>query len=114
MGFELDSEKRRRLGYNLIDHIDHYFETLHTRPVQLPEEERSFEELQNALPELGSDAVRVLDDLCRELINRGFHVPSANYFGLMNPTPTYIGVLAEALVAALNPQLSTLARSQLA
>ena len=26
-------------------------------------------------------------------------------FGLMNPTPTYIGVLAEALVAALNPQL---------
>jgi glutamate/tyrosine decarboxylase-like PLP-dependent enzyme len=32
----------------------------------------------------------------------------------MNPTPTYIGVLAEALVAGLNPQLATLARSQLA
>src|SRR5438093_10634659 len=32
----------------------------------------------------------------------------------MNPTPTYMGVLAEALVAALNPQLATLARSQLA
>lgn len=114
MGFELDSEKRRRLGYNLINHIDRYFETLHTRPVQLPEEERSFEELHNSLPEMGSDAVRVLDDVCRELVNRGFHVPSANYFGLMNPTPTYIGVLAEALVAALNPQLATLARSQLA
>lgn len=114
MGFELDSETRRRLGYNLINHIDRYFETLHTRPVQLPEDERSFEELHNSLPEMGSDAVRVLDDLCRELINKGFHVPSANYFGLMNPTPAYIGVLAEALVAALNPQLATLARSQLA
>jgi len=114
VGFELDSETRRRLGYNLINHIDRYFETLHTRPVQLPEEERSFEELRNALPETGSDAVGVLDEVCRELINRGFHVPSANYFGLMNPTPTYVGVLAEALVAALNPQLATLARSQLA
>ena len=114
MGFELDSETRRRLGYDLINHIDRYFETLHTRPVQLPEEERSFEELHNGLPEMGSDAVRVLDGICRELINKGFHVPSANYFGLMNPTPAYIGVLAEALVAALNPQLATLARSQLA
>jgi len=112
--FELDSETRRRLGYDLINYIDRYFETLHTRPVQLPEEERSFNELHDALPEMGSDAVRVLDDICRELINKGFHVPSANYFGLMNPTPTYIGVLAEAFVAALNPQLATLARSQLA
>lgn len=114
MGFELDSETRRRLGYNLINQVDRYFETLHTRPVQLPEEERSFEQLHNDLPEVGSDAVQVLDEICRELINRGFHVPSANYFGLMNPTPTYIGVLAEALIAALNPQLATLARSQLA
>src|SRR5258705_4335794 len=32
----------------------------------------------------------------------------------MNPTPKYMGVLAEALVAGLNPQLATLARSQLA
>ncbi|HZU22805.1 MAG TPA: pyridoxal-dependent decarboxylase, partial [Terriglobales bacterium] len=43
-----------------------------------------------------------------------FHVPSANYFGLMNPTPTYVGVMGELLVAALNPQLATMARSQLA
>ena len=48
------------------------------------------------------------------MMAQGFHVPSANYFGLMNPTPTYMAVLAEALVAALNPQLATLARSQLA
>src|SRR5207253_8185395 len=44
----------------------------------------------------------------------GFHVGAANYFGLMNPTPTYMGFLGEALVAGFNPQLATLARSQLA
>src|SRR5205085_2813054 len=60
------------------------------------------------------DIERLLDDVTRELIEKGFHVPSANYFGLMNPTPAYVAVLAETLVAALNPQLATMARSQLA
>lgn len=114
MGFQLDSDSRRRLGYKLIDHIDRYFESLPTRAVQLPESERTFDALRDKLPEFGEDAARVLDDVCREMVDKGFHVPSANYFGLMNPTPAYIAVLAEALVAALNPQLATMARSQLA
>jgi glutamate/tyrosine decarboxylase-like PLP-dependent enzyme len=48
------------------------------------------------------------------MIDKGFHIPAANYFGLMNPTPAYMAVLAEALVAALNPQLASVARSQFA
>src|SRR5262249_56585032 len=114
VNFQFDAEMRRRLGYRLIDRINEYFDSLANRSVQLPVAERTFGELSNSLPELGADALQVLDDLCTELIDKGFHVPSANYFGLMNPTPTYMSVLAEALVAALNPQLATLARSQLA
>lgn len=114
MSFDLDSTSRRRLGYKLIDHIDEYFSGLPDRPVQLPLEVRRFDDLKDALPEIGEEAGKVLDEVCSELIVQGFHVPSANYFGLMNPTPTYMAVLAEALVAALNPQLASLARSQLA
>ncbi len=114
MSFDLDSAARRSLGYKLIDHIDEYFSTLPNRPVQLAEELRSFTDLADSLPELPGDAEKVLDDLCSSLIAEGFHVPSANYFGLMNPTPAYMAVLAEMLVAALNPQLASLARSQLA
>lgn len=114
MGFDFDHETRRRLGYELIDRINDYFSSLPSRSVQLPEPERTFGQLTEKMPELGEAAGKVLDDVCRELIDKGFHVPSANYFGLMNPTPTYMAVLAEALVAALNPQLATLARSQLA
>jgi glutamate/tyrosine decarboxylase-like PLP-dependent enzyme len=66
------------------------------------------------MPENGSDPADVLREVAGDLVDKGFHVPSANYFGLMNPTPTYVSVLAEALVAALNPQLATQARSQLA
>ena len=112
--FAFDSATRRRLGYKLIDRIDLYFSELPERPVQLPVELRSFDDLTDSMPEFGADAEKVLDDLCSELIVQGFHVPSANYFGLMNCTPTYMAVLAEALVAALNPQLASLARSQLA
>src|SRR5215469_4363927 len=112
--FELDSDTRRRLGYKLIDRIDEYFSGLPDRPVQLPSDLRTFDDLADQLPEFGEDAAKVLDDICSELMVRGFHVPSANYFGLMNPTPTYMAVLAEALVAAMNPQLASLARSQLA
>ena len=114
MVFDLDSETRRQLGYRLIDRINEYFAGLPDRPVQLPTEKRTFNDLANKLPEFGEDAVKVLDDVSRELIDQGFHVPSANYFGLMNPAPAYIAVLAEVLVAALNPQLATMARSQLA
>lgn len=114
MPFELDSKTRRELGYHLIDRMDAYFSSLPDRAVQLPSEERTYGSLRDNMPELGEDPGKVLDDLCREMVEKGFHVPSANYFGLMNPTPTYMGFLAEALVAALNPQLATLARSQLA
>jgi aromatic-L-amino-acid decarboxylase len=123
--FALDSHTRRKLGYELINVIDEYFESLPARPVQLPVGQRSFEPLNDPLPETGAldsseatnnpDALAAfLRNTAQQLINEGFHVPSANYFGLMNPTPTYVGVLAEALVTALNPQLASRARSQLA
>jgi glutamate/tyrosine decarboxylase-like PLP-dependent enzyme len=114
MRFDLDSATRRRVGYHLIDQIDSFFTSLPDRPVQLPAEQRTFAALNNLLPEHGEDADKVLDEIFREMVDKGFHVPGGNYFGLMNPTPTYIGVMAEALVAALNPQLATVKRSQLA
>jgi glutamate/tyrosine decarboxylase-like PLP-dependent enzyme len=114
MGFDFSSKERRELGYRLIDRIDQYFSSLNNRAVQPPASERTVAHAPRPLPELGSDATEVLDDLCREMIDKGFHIPAANYFGLMNPTPTYMAVLSEALVAALNPQLASLARSQFA
>src|SRR5712671_7557161 len=112
MSFDFDSATRRKLGYKLIDHIDVYYSSLPDRPVQLPADQRTYGPLDDPLPENGADPGIVLDEICRDMIDQGFHVPAANYFGLMNPTPTYMGFLGEALVAGLNPQLATLARSQ--
>src|SRR5262250_2573720 len=114
MPFDFDSATRRKLGYRLIDHVDNYFSSLADRKVQLPADQRTYGVLDDVLPEIGQDPMAAFDEISREMIDKGFHVPAANYFGLMNPTPTYMGFLAEALVAALNPQLATLARSQIA
>src|SRR6266478_2122800 len=114
MHFDFDSALRRKLGYKLIDHIDAYYSSLPDRPVQQPADQRIYGPLNESMPEDGADPAQVLDEICRDMVGQGFHVPAANYFGLMNPTPTYMGFLGEALVAGLNPQLATLARSQLA
>jgi aromatic-L-amino-acid decarboxylase len=114
MNFDLDSATRRKLGHRLIDVVDNFFASLPDRPVQLAAQDRVYAAHQDAIPESGEDPAKVFEDVCGELMEQGFHIPSAHYLGMMNPTPTYMAFLAESLVAALNPQLATLARSQMA
>jgi aromatic-L-amino-acid/L-tryptophan decarboxylase len=46
-------------------------------------------------------------DACGDLLREGIvHTAHPRYFGLFNPTPAFAGVLADALVAAFNPQLA--------
>ncbi|MBV9480407.1 MAG: aminotransferase class V-fold PLP-dependent enzyme [Acidobacteria bacterium] len=114
MNFDLDFETRRQLGYRLIDEVNGFFSSLPDRRVQPPSAERKYPEHLNSLPQTCTEPRQVLEDVLHELIDNGFHIPSAHYLGMMNPTPTYMAFLAEALVAALNPQLANVARSQLA
>src|SRR3981081_4000012 len=93
--FDFDEQTRAHLGHMLMDIINNYYSSLPNRPVQLPSEQRSFGQLTDKMPDAGQDPASVIEEICSELIEKGFHVPSANYFGLMNPTPTYVSVLAE-------------------
>jgi glutamate/tyrosine decarboxylase-like PLP-dependent enzyme len=42
------------------------------------------------------------------------HTPHPRYFGLFNPAPTAMGIVADALVAAFNPQMAAWSHSPLA
>ncbi len=114
MGFDLDFDQRRALGYQLIDLLNDYYASLPTRAVQPPPVGSPPDAAPRPLPERGGDPALIMKDLAVALIDQGFHTPSANYFGLQNPTPTYMSVLAEALAAALNPQLASLVHSRAA
>ncbi len=81
-------------------------------------------------PEMNPAAVRALLDGCRfdephspsealrwlasGLAEHQTHTPHRRYFGLFNPAPTTMGVAADALVAAFNPQLAAWSHSPLA
>jgi aromatic-L-amino-acid decarboxylase len=114
MNFDLDAQTRVALGMELAKFLNSFFTTLPDRPVQPPLENRKFDALTNALPEQGTDPILLFKEVSKQLVEEGFHVPSGNYFGLMNPTPAYMAVIAEGMVAGLNPQLATQARQQLA
>jgi aromatic-L-amino-acid decarboxylase len=54
-------------------------------------------------------------ELCGELLRDGIvHTSHPRYFGLFNPTPTFAGVCADALVAAFNPQLAVASHASVA
>ena len=114
MGFDFDSEQRLALGHLVLEQIDAYYAGLKDRAVQPPREQRGVPDTFQPMPEQSSDAALVLTEAMRDLSEHGFHVPSANYFGLMNPTPAYMAVLADALVSTFNPQLASVARSEFA
>lgn len=109
--FDLDYASRGRLGHSLVDKINDYFSSLDNRAVQPPAEERNFTYISQPVPETGDDPEVVFAQIFRELCDRGFHITSANYLGLMNPTPTFVSVLAEMVVASINPQLASVERS---
>jgi aromatic-L-amino-acid/L-tryptophan decarboxylase len=52
------------------------------------------------------DACRALDLAADALEAQQVHTPHPMYFGLFNPAPTTAGIAADALVAALNPQMA--------
>lgn len=52
--------------------------------------------------------------IASELLKGQVHTPHPKYFGLFNPAPTAMSIAADALVAALNPQLAAWSHSPLA
>jgi aromatic-L-amino-acid/L-tryptophan decarboxylase len=99
--------RRERAYTRLAELIErHWEEVRHLRVAPAA----SDAELEDGLRGFDLDAAMPLDDVLDaavELLRDGIvHTAHPRYFGLFNPTPTFAGVLADALVAAFNPQLA--------
>ena len=60
------------------------------------------------------DAVEALQLAANGLKDYQVHTPHPRYFGLFNPAPTTMGIVADALVAGFNPQLAAWSHSPFA
>lgn len=100
---DLSPEAFRTLGYRVIDAIADYLRTIGDVPVfpgRTPEEvARTFEE---PLPEHGQDPELILDEWAEKVLPNATHNGSPRYFGFVMGSGTPMGVLAEALAAAVN------------
>ena len=100
-------DERRRAYAQLTELIERHLDGVGDLAVA---PSASYEELEERLRGFDFAAPVPLEELVEAtggLLSDGIvHTSHPRYFGLFNPAPTFAGVLADALVAAFNPQLA--------
>src|SRR5262245_49863561 len=111
----LDGETRGELWRRLAEVIEDYTTGVGEARVA---PELDVEEIRKAVAvfdfERPVPPLEALDFTVEGLWRWQVHTPHPRYFGLFNPAPTTMGVAADALVAAFNPQLAAWSHSPLA
>lgn len=111
----LTADERDRLWRRLIERIEGHLETVdreRVAPELVPAHIRSLlAPFDFSVP---TDPVEAVDFAADELSRHQVHTGHPRYFGLFNPAPTTMGIAADALVAAFNPQLAAWSHSPLA
>jgi glutamate/tyrosine decarboxylase-like PLP-dependent enzyme len=111
-GLLLDDETRAALWAQVTERIEGYLRAVGEDGAlrATPEPGLTAAAVRDALRPLTFDApmapADAVDLAARWLTDAQVHTPHPRYFGLFNPAPTTMGVAADALVAAFNPQLA--------
>lgn len=103
----LDESQREKLWKDLVRTIEEYISGIRELPVSTDASPDLVRSLLAAVdfsqPMTPENAVRFA---AQSLARTQVHTPHPRYYGLFNPTPTTMGIAADALVAAFNPQLA--------
>ncbi len=111
----LDPETRTRLWARLIETIENYTRTIDAQrvtPELAPQKIRTL--LAACDFKQSMDPLEAVDFVAKGLMEYQTHTPHPRYFGLFNPAPTTMGIAADTLVAAFNPQMAAWSHSPLA
>jgi aromatic-L-amino-acid decarboxylase len=102
----MDVREFRSMGHEVVDMLADYLSKIEEAPLfprVEPEQVRKL--FDEPLPRKGSDAV--LKEIREKLLPYSAHVNHPGYFGLMTPTPTTVGILADFIASALNQNIGT-------
>ncbi|MGI8744495.1 MAG: pyridoxal phosphate-dependent decarboxylase family protein [Bryobacteraceae bacterium] len=115
MSLLLDAKTRAELWSALVKTIEDYTTHVGERrvtPELAPQKIRSLLsacDFSHPMP-----PVEALEFAARGLSEYQTHTPHPRYYGLFNPAPTTMGIAADALVAAFNPQMAAWSHSPFA
>jgi glutamate/tyrosine decarboxylase-like PLP-dependent enzyme len=111
----LPRDQRIALWEKVVGKVEEYLGSIDDHPVSVASDPSEvwalLKPLDFSVPMAPEDAVElVAEGLWRHQV----HTSHARYFGLFNPNPTTMGIAADFLVAAFNPQLAAWGHSPLA
>jgi glutamate/tyrosine decarboxylase-like PLP-dependent enzyme len=102
----MDAQEFREVGHRVVDLLSEYLEHIEEKPVFPNVEPRMLTELfAEPLPQDSSPAEKVLDELEEKLLPYCTHVGHPGYMGLITPSPSPVGVIADFICSALNQNL---------
>ncbi len=104
----IDAATFRALGHRLVDDVAEFLETLPRRPVThdaSPSAVRDALDLSGPLPENGADPAMLLERTARLLFDHSLFNGHPRFFGYITASPAPIGMLADLLAAAVNPNV---------
>jgi len=105
---EMDAGTFRALGHRLIDQVAAFLESVPRRPVttdQSPSAVRDALGLGGPLPEQGTDPGPLLEQTAQLLFDHSLLNGHPRFFGYITAAPAPIGMLAELLASAVNPNV---------
>ena len=104
----MDAATFRALGHRLVDQIADFLESLPLGPVtrdESPSAVRDALDLTGRLPESGVDPGPLLERTAQLLFDHSLFNGHPRFFGYITAPPAPIGILADFLAAAVNPNV---------
>ena len=104
---EITKDEFTRVGYQLVDTIAHFYDSLNEKPVTTGETPTEIQTVlgTDSLPEQGISVSDLFSKTTELLLNHSLLNGHPKFFGYITSSPTPIGALADFLAAAVNPNV---------
>ncbi|MGB5211653.1 MAG: pyridoxal-dependent decarboxylase [Gammaproteobacteria bacterium] len=104
---DMDGETFRQLGHRLVDQVAEFLDSMPERPVTRGETVQQIRALLGAgsLPEDGMPAGELLDQTAELLFEHSLHNGHPRFMGYITSSAAPLGMLADLLAAAVNPNV---------
>jgi aromatic-L-amino-acid decarboxylase len=104
----MDENEFRSVGHRVVDLLADYLASIDRTPLSRATEPASlFAMFDERLPQSGVSTEQILTEVQEKLLPNCVHVNNPGYFGLMTPTPTPVGILADFITSALNQNVGS-------
>ncbi|HYH16821.1 MAG TPA: pyridoxal-dependent decarboxylase [Flavisolibacter sp.] len=103
----LSKEEFQKVGYQLVDTLSEFFETIRNRPVTRGESPEQLQDILGVspLPQNGTPVEALLAKTTSLLLDHSLFNGHPKFLGYITSSPAPIGALADLLAAAVNPNV---------